>query len=269
MGAGALEWPTKLLKTIRIPDVRSISLKDRDKLAALGSAVWEGESPPNFEEVEVPSSTIRKLDEFVLRLVGASLPVKQLYGDLHRTCCERLSLGRGRHAAAKSQVAQDVKVVAESVAESIRRVLEGKQFPEAFAPAGTSLSTVKLPEKETLTVTAVPFMDRVDVLITDSHGSRLLEGAYPLTCAEVLVRAVLLGRRSFALPVDEDICRELLRKFAPWVRELDEEIAQAQANSALGTKYERDLRAAVLSHLGISEAASAPHVWGEHSSKRS
>lgn len=264
MGAGALEWKTKSLRDAKVIDLRKFSKRDRTKLVKLAESAWSDATPVDFSQDSVPHKSIIALDDYVLKLIGSPITSTELYEDLSTTTKSRVQKPKTRRLITKTQETTDVAEVAMTIAESVRPIIQSRRFPEDFSPTATNNQRVDVPVSQEITLHAEPFMNVARVIIQDESGRQLIDSQFSKHVAELIVRALLFGRRNFSAPLDESVAIEKLKVFLPWVEGINLEIEREVASSALGTRYEEQLKEAVLSKLGINSQAYASEVWGTH-----
>src|SRR5206468_4309998 len=141
LGAGALELPTNILRQIRVPDVRRLSDREAEELIALAKEVWGNERPTDWRANDRPGGGTRILDEWLLARMAVGVGTERLHESIVEACRARLALAQDKQTKTKKAIQHDIESVAETIAASVRPLLEGKQFPEAFSPAGSELTT--------------------------------------------------------------------------------------------------------------------------------
>lgn len=264
MGAGALEWKTKSLREAKIIDLRRFGGQERSKLVALAQAAWNNATPTDFTRDSQPEKPIVTLDKFILNLIGKPITVESLYADLSATVKQRLQKSKSRKLLTKTQEVTDIGEIAATISATIKPTLEARRFPEDFHPISNRNQRIDVPTSQELRLDAEPFMSVAKVSIQDDAGNQFIDTQYPVHVAELIVRTLLFGRRNFSAPLDEDIAIAKLKAFRIWVEELVSEIETNVAASALGTRYEEQLKEAVLKELGIDSSSYAAGIWGSH-----
>ena len=63
LGAGALELPTKVLRNVRVPDIRTIPEEEQNDLIDLARKCWASERPPDWSRDHTPGAHLRMLDQ--------------------------------------------------------------------------------------------------------------------------------------------------------------------------------------------------------------
>lgn len=264
MGAGALEIPTKILRQIRVPDVRRLSKKDKRELIKLGWTVWHNDSPVDWRTSERPGKHLRKLDEWLLARLNGSVEPDRLYRDIVETSRARFRLAQDKQSKEKKAVQHDIEGLAESIAASVRPLLEGRQFPEAFCPPHCSLAHHDFAGQPALTVRMDPFMNKAFVVVRNAQtDSVLLEETLPRDVAHVIVRSLLMGRRQFDVPTEPDAAEATLRAYFAWIPSILNSLEEGCRNSALGTRFEEQVREAAMKRLHLNPNIDKKEVFGE------
>jgi hypothetical protein len=261
MGAGALEMTTKLLREVRIPDVRSLDKKQRKKLVELAEAVWAKENPIDWGEQTRSGKAMQNLDTWLLKVLHPETTIDTIYKDLHQTCRARLDMAKRHREAPKRAISQDVQSVADAIAKSIRPVIDAYRFPESFYPEDSQKVAYQFDAKD-LSIQVSPFLSMSHVTILDNSGIVLLDKDYPKAVSEVLIRALLIGRRNVSIPTEATIASKVLDGFFEWFSEIRSRIDEGWRNSALGTRFEDELRRAVYAQLKIHPNVDSQKLEG-------
>lgn len=266
MGAGALELPTKILRRLRIPDIRKLPSKDAHQLVTLAESVWKDESSTDWRRFEHPPKETVALDEFVLKSMGNPIGIQVLYRGVTEACRARFLLAQDKQTKEKAAVLHDIESVAETIASSVRPLIEGKQFPEAFVPPGCDRITFDLQGAPSLVVRAEPLMSETLVVVEDAKTERtILEKTFPREVADVFVRSLLLGRRHFAAPADINGARIALATFFTWIRSVLARIEEGCRGTAVGTRFEDQIRAKTMELLRIRPEFDHRELLGKFS----
>jgi hypothetical protein len=262
MGAGALELPTTKIQDLRVVDVRDL----RDKVAlaeflSLAEDIWTNTTPFDWRDAR-PTGQLQELDQWLLSRMNTKVTVGRLYDDLARTLNERLVVAEERQVQAKKGIQIDIRTVARGVADSARPVLESIRFPESMVELGTPTSSVDFTGAGRLEIECRPMMGQSTLLIRDSHQSVLFEGEYPRSVAQVIIKALLLGRRNFSFPTDEASAETTLKGFSRWFPKVMEKIQSGCALSAVGSRFEEGVYNAVLEALHLDPSILVPEFYG-------
>lgn len=265
MGAGALELKTGHLRDLRIPDIRLFSEIERQRGVELAEAVWSQERPLDWSGgSHVPGDRMRELDAWVLAHLNPGLSPERLYQDIADTCGIRIDLAKDKDRRVKDIISDDLRTVASGIAASVRHLIDARQFPEAFAREDYHLVTFNFPTNVPLTVEVTPILGQTAILVVDrTSGRELLDASYPRGVAEVITRALLLGRREFRAPEERVDAEFVLAESGPWLNDLIERIRDGSSSSAFGTRFEDRLYAAALNSLGVHAAVAAHELSGQ------
>lgn len=263
MGAGALELATEQIHGLRVVDLRDLKDDARAKkdLIALGEAVWTKTKPVNWEETEKPPQEMQDLDQWLLSRMCSTVTLDRLYADLVRTMEARLTVAEDKGIQIRKHQELDIAAVARSVADSVRPLLESKSFPDAFIPAGAKAQPVDFSRATKLEVECRPMMSEA-TLVVRNGSAVLLEGQYPRSVAQVIVKSLLLGRRVFHYPEEPPVAAAALSEFAGWFPRVLDRIATGCGMSAVGTSYEEHVHNAVLQVLHLDPNISQPEFFG-------
>lgn len=263
MGAGALEIPTTKVQDVRVIDVRGITdPAEKTQLVSLANVVWTRTAPVDWFSADRPPQEVQQLDSWLLSRMGASVTLEKVYIDLVQTLRARLAIARDKVVSVKEGVRVDIMALAQGVADTVRPVLESRSFPESFAEQGTATQRVDFSGAARLEVECHPLMSQAIVLVRDGADHILLEAQYPRSVAQVIVKAMLLGRRNFAFPIDPGAATAVLKGFSPWLAKLLNKIQTGCGLSAVGTRYEEDVHNAVLQTLDIDRNISTQEFYG-------
>jgi len=262
MGAGALELATTKIQELKIIDLRGLKERTaRKDLVALGEAVWEKTTPVDWADTEIPPQEVRDLDKWLLRAMGVRISPDRIYSDLVRTMKARLAVAKDKDVQTKRHLQIDIATVAQSVADSVRPLLESRTFPDSFIEPGAMLQPIDFTRAGKLELESHPMM--VETSLSIRNGSHtLFDNQLRRSVAQVIIKAVLLGRRKFSYPIDDSVASVALKDFATWFPKVLEKIATGCGMSAVGTSYEERLNAAVLGVLGLDPNIIQPEFFG-------
>ncbi len=160
---------------------------------------------------------------------------------------------------------QAIESIAETIAVSVRPILEGKSFPEAFCPQDSPLTPFNFTDSPTLTIDCLPLLSQATLQITDpTEGRAALNRDFERHVAQVLVCALLLGRRDFSAPLEPSLAQCCLQEFRPWIDSIFEKIENGCRYSSLGTRFEEQVRAAILRKLGLHPGLMNKEYFGRY-----
>ena len=262
MGAGALELATTQIRDLRVVDLRD--LKDdaaKKELIRLAEAVWEKTKPVDWDETDRPPQEVQDLDKFLLSAMETRVTLDRLYADLVRTMKVRLTVAQDKDAQMKKHQQIDIGTVARSVAESVRPLLESRSFPDAFVEPGAGMQPLDFSKAGKLEIECHPMMG-MDTLIVRNGSETLFEAQIERSIIQVIIKALLLGRRNFSFPLGEAAAEATLKEFANWFPKVLDKIATGCGMSAVGTSYEERVYFAVLEALHLDPAILEPEFFG-------
>ncbi len=251
MGAGVLEAPTTKIRSYPVLDLLQLKKPERKKLVDLARGVWSNESPVDWSQEKFKvGKHLEALDKWVLQTSGSKVTTAVLYNDLHEACLARVGLAKDKVKKTNKKKTDNIGNVAESISSAIIPKVKSKNFPEDFIDGELDID-FHISRELLKRIQLAPLLDEVELRFTGENGKTLIDTSYPQAQAESIVRAVLWGRSSFQLSTNRKAMQNGLTEFLRWVKDLNVEINQAIADSALGTGYEAQLRVEVLRQLGI------------------
>ena len=256
LGAGALEAPTSRLRSYPVFDLRDLDPQEHTELRQLVNDVWENEEPIDWLDAKAaPSQYLRRLDEWFLRKAEKSMSVDVIYRDLAEVCGVRVSIARDKTRVTRKSQSESIRLVAMGVAESVRRLLELKRFPEDFMEIQDSDAiSLVIAQGSLRQIDIYRLMDMAELRLAGGDGEVIYEASIPWPVAEVIVRACLLGRRGFTVSSNGRVAERALREFHDWFREIDARLKKSIADSSIGTGYEEQLTREVYRLLGLHPA---------------
>jgi hypothetical protein len=264
MGAGALELATTMIHGLRAVDVRIIRDSGaKEDLVLLAENVWTRTEPIDWNVDGLPPQEIQELDKWFLSQMGTKVTLDRLYSDLVATLRSRLTVAEDKDVQTKQGQQIDIRTVARGVAETVRPLLESKGFPEAFIDNGASTQSLNFSSARNLEFECHPMMGQAILLVRNGSTDVLLEGHYPRSVAQVIVKAILMGRRDFSYPAEVASAEAALEEFSKWLPTVLDKIATGCGMSAVGTSYEEDVYQAVLEMLHLDRNVFSPEFYGE------
>jgi hypothetical protein len=228
---------------------------ERTEMLKLARQLWKSCKPVDWDNPALVCSEQRKLDEYLLRLLGEPVAVDKLYIDLAETCQVRLQHASQKRTGVKKRTATDVQAVAAEIAGRVRKKLESKQFPEGFVEGEKETFRVCIVGHNDLSINFDHFLDEVQLEVSDGSGEPVLKGQYPLAIGETIVQALLTGRRDFMVPANDEDAKQLLNGFHKWFQEIEKLISDGIMRSAVGTGYEEQLRSRIYHLLKFQNEA--------------
>ena len=254
LGAGALELPTTKLARLRVPDIRGLSRKERKRLVQLARTVWDEEEPVNWTDSDPQiSEALRELDQFVLDEFGGGVSAQQLYLGIKTSVATRRRVAEAKGKAQKAAKTADVAAVAEGIVKGLKSQTDAARFPEFFVAEDCVTRPLELDPRQPYSVHRQPFLGTVHVRVEDADGQIVYEDSFGQAIGEMLVRALMLGRRKLDFPDEEAIAAATLRKFFVWIRPILDALEEACMNSTLGSRYDSEVLQTAYRQLGWSE----------------
>lgn len=263
MGAGALQLATNQIHELRTVDLRDLKDASAKKdLVALAETVWTKTSPVDWIKTERPPQEVQDLDAWLLSRMGTKVGLDRLYSDLVRTLKVRLTVAEDKDVQIKKGQQVNVATVARSVAETVRPLLESRNFPDAFMDQGSTTQSLDFSRAGRLELECHPMMAQAMLTVRDGRGQVLIEGQYPRSVAQVIIKSLLFGRRRFSYPVDASVAEACLKEFSNWFPSVLDKISTGCGMSAVGTSYEERVYTAVFDALNLDPNISQQEFFG-------
>jgi hypothetical protein len=262
MGAGALELATTQIQELRVVDLRDLKdASEKKDLIKLAEAVWKTK-PVDWEDVDRPPQEVQDLDKWLLSRMKTGVTLDRLYADLVRTMKSRLTLAGDKNVQTKKHEAVNIATVVRSIAESVRPLFDSQSFPDSFVPQGVTMQALDFSRNGKLEIESHPMMME-NILIVRNGTQTLFEQQLERSVAQVIIKALLLGRRKFSYPVNGAAATVTLNQFSNWFPKVLEKITAGCGMSAVGTSYETKVHAAVLDFLHLDRNIMAPEFFGD------
>ena len=152
--------------------------------------------------------------------------------------------------------------MARSIAESVRPLLESRSFPDAFVEQGTEMQPLDFSKSGKLEIESLPMMGEATLVVRNGSDT-LFERQFQRSVAQLIIKALLLGRRKFSFPIDKATAEAALKEFSRWFPKILEKISTGCGMSAVGTSYEERVHAAVLEVLHLDPNILEPEFFGK------
>lgn len=264
LGAGALELTTTMLRELRVPDARKLADgKAKQELVQIARRIWSTTDPFDWGKSGNPPLAVRYLDEWLLGRMGAKISLEKVYSDVKDLVQSRLQLAKDKSEQVHKSEQINVTTVARSIAETVRPLLESIQFPESCMGTDSQRLPITIGNESEITIRCYPLMDQATLIVEGNSGKVMFDAQVPRSVAQVIVKALLIGRRAFVAPTDMRSAEQALGQFGIWFGKIGEKIATGCAASAVGTSYEQQVHQGVLDALGIDRRLSVPDFYGE------
>lgn len=246
LGVGYLTFGTKSLRRLPTVDLHAIKKDEAKAIIAAAKVLWSG---PAMDVSEFGTSDAqRDLDGAFL--IAAGLPesrVSELHDQVAHFAEVRKSLQELKDRALVTSTTVNLSAVATEASEALGQWLAARRFPEDFCV--TTAERLSFGSTE-LGVTTEAILTQCSVEVTCSGGT-LLKQEYEVATAEVLLRALQLGRREFSLPASEDEADRALIALAVLLVDFNARFQVAMAEASVGSKYEDRIRRKALAMLGV------------------
>lgn len=246
LGAGVLTLGVRSLIDLPCPDLgEDIEAAPLTDLAQALDALLKTR-PPSALDVH-PGSAVEQLDTELMKILGLShLAVEGVRSEVARLTASRRLLASERRSFKIASAELDVKEVAENVYEKLRAWHSGRQFPEDFQST-EDLMHITLPNVP-LTVETFVMMGGCDfkVLQADQSHKVLLSASYDDSVAEMILRALQMGRHDFNVVPTHERAIAALDEFENFMEELQLRLDTAIAETGVGARWEGEIRRRVL-----------------------
>jgi hypothetical protein len=264
MGAGVLELATTMTHGLRVVDVRNLKdAKAIEDLVALAERVWTDTKPVDWETTDQPPAEVQDLDKWFLARLETKVTLDRVYADLTTTLRSRLAVAEDKDVQTKKGEKVNINTVASGVAETVRPLLESKNFPESFVDQAADMQTLDFTHAGKLEIECHAMMGQAALVVKDSGTEVLVEGQYPRSVAQVIMKSLLMGRRKFNYPTEVADAEAALKSFSEWFPKILNKIAVGCGLSAVGTGYEKRVHDAVLEQLHLDAHISSPEFYGQ------
>ena len=263
LGAGALELPTTKLSKIMVPDIRKCDSTDIDQIISAANEIWSYEQPYNWKNDSLElAGRYNKLDTIFLHSFGIKIDTEELYSGIRQTINSRLILASEKNKARKNSLATDINSIASAIVNSFDPQINSYRFPESFIPDNVDTVPISFDPNVKLIVSAKPFLTETDIEISSSEGHILFESSVTKSVGEVLVRSLLIGRRTFVIPKREETAQLILDEFWTWLPPIFQSILDECSSSSLGTRFEQEIRLSTLTLLNWSDNLIQKNLYG-------
>jgi hypothetical protein len=250
LGVGYLTFGAHVLQRLPSIDLQALSgdavasARVREAVRALFST-----RPPDASEYR-SNKDVRALDEAFLAFLG--LPASraaELQAQVEHFANVRKRLEVLKEAAPSQASAADIDAVSEEIALDLRKWLAARRYPEDFFASKNELH-LALPAGP-LDVHVDPVLGSCHIRVENSVASVLYEENVPQASAEVILRALQLGRRDVLIPLDDQGAETALTGLDSFLADFDRRFHTAMSATSLGPKYADQVRSTVLKKLNV------------------
>jgi len=194
--------------------------------------------------------------------MGSTVTLARLYKDIVTTLRSRLTLDEDKGVQTYKAEQVNIHTVSSGIAEMVRPLLESVQFPESFIDHSIPIIPFDFGNRPELEIECHPMMDQALLVVKSEAGEILLQGQYPRSIAQTIVKALFIGRRVFSAPNDITAAEAALQQFQNWFSKVSDRIADGCAASAVGTSYEQHVYQAVLAGLHLDPNIMTSEFYG-------
>lgn len=259
LGAGVLTLGTLSLRSLPAIDLTRLSTAHKEEILEAFHALTTT-SPPTASSYYANEAQ-RRLDAAFLEAAGVSATRLEELHDSVRL----LWSGRNKKASRRASIRAvgertNIEAVIDNIAAALDTWLQVRRFPEGY---GTSNEGPLLRFTDhTLEVTMRPFMGPYMVHIESDNGVEYYDQLDPGQ-AEVLLRALQMGRRNVTLPATEADCQKVLKGFDAFLSEFEGILIDKFNEVGLGERHRNRVYGGVLRKLNMPlEALRTPFEGG-------
>lgn len=246
-GAGVLTLSTDSLRSLPVLDLRALS-KSPKKQLIVEAANRLFQTAPVDADGYPDSPLIRELDEALLEASGASSSrAQELERQVAALATGRITKSRLRTTVRTAARAADVERVARVIVDRLYRWLRARRFPEDYFKSESI--DVNLPDGP-LRIETNRMLGTCEVEVSRG-GKVFLSDTFGIGVAELLLRCVQLGRRSFVIPKDESEALNLLKEMDIYLEEFEGQLNSAVAQTGLGYRHEDTVRQIAMAEVNV------------------
>jgi hypothetical protein len=243
LGAGVLTLGTDALRSLPSIDLAAVTASSaRPKVLRASRSLFR--SKPVDAPAYPTTSLLTSLDEAFIETLGLKgLGPTDAANEVVRLADVRYRMASLRKVAKASASSHDVTEVASAVAEGLASWLSARRFPEdSFSDHAALVFTLP----STITVSISTLLDLSHIRIGDPLDNTFYEADVHPTVAEVLLRALQMGRRQFKAPSGGPEASKTLDGLSELLDEFEDEFRERTASMSLGPKYESSVLREVL-----------------------
>lgn len=238
LGAGALTLGAKNLRKLPVLDIVSVVGTHREgQILEAANGLYQ-EIPPEASTL-ASTAAQRTLDEAWLKATNNDPAHAEAMVNEVSSLAERRQRVASRRRRVRRELSQaDIERVAEPLAERLERWLGARQIPEDFFDPESSLQSITFPNTD-LEVQLEMMLGNCDLrVIASNSGQVLLEENTIAPRAELILRCLQLGRRTFRLPTDAGECYLALDQLDAFVDSFEDQIRQTVSAAPIGPRHE-------------------------------
>lgn len=253
LGAGVLTVGAENLRSLPTVDLKAIAAH-ADVAEVLEAADDLHSSTPPEAKEHATRPDLRRLDEALLACLGVDTArAVELEERVQRLYELRTGRATSRVKSGVEASRADINAATSDVVHGMEQWLAARRFPEDFIPDGQPQRHLALPGGP-LVASTETMLDEVSLQVRDESGQVLLSESFEVLIAEVVVRALQLGRRDFHFPTERADAKAALAGFADLLAEYEDRLAELMSQSPLGPRYDSEVRGRVTRVLGVRPA---------------
>lgn len=254
LGGGVLTLGADNLRALPVPDLRLVAERGAGDVVAAFEELAKT-SPPDVGEMALVPQQVA-LDRALLAALGQpESRVEELHRELFLLAQSRLRLSGGRRAHLKKAEGADIARVSAPLIQALEKWLRARRLPEDFIPKNAPTEEFAFPNV-TLQITVSLLLAACTIEVRSASSEQVVySGTMAKERAELLVRCLQLGRRSFALPQESVDCIPTLEALEGFLESFEEEFVAVLATTPIGPRYQEEIHDVVLRALNIPLAA--------------
>lgn len=249
LGAGALTLNVRSITGLPAPDLLKASRRDLTELkqALAGVLSKPTVAAPSFEK----NRDILRLDSALLDVLEISADAKEVGREVSRLATSRKTLASKRKSLRAMAADLDVASVADSLYERLKSWLSGRQFPEDYQDSSHRVQ-FNFPSSA-LSVQTMSIMGHCEISVVQSEGKQnlLYSENVDASYAELILRALQMGRRRFEVSSAPEDCMRALDDLGRFLDDLEERLIADIADMGIGPRWEGEVRRRVLDRAGL------------------
>jgi len=244
LGAGVLTMGANNLRSLPSVDLKGISAHAHSHEALEAARELFRGAPPDAEYYP-DHAELRRLDEALLKCIDLDPSRAQ---ELEMRVAElqdlRVQRAQARVKTRKETSSGDIETAAHNIIEVLQRWLGARRFPEDWIPEGSSQAQVLVPQGSAL-VSVDVMLNQATLTVESNQGAVLLQRTWDIMVGEVVLKALLMGRRQFSVPENHEVAETVMGGFRALLEEYESLLEELLAQSPLGPRYDSEVRGRV------------------------
>lgn len=248
LGGGVLSLGTRALRALPCGDLSKLQEPDhKDKVLAAARALHSADPPSASSYPMHPA--LRTLDEAVLATLGLeSARAEELEQEVATLAASRRAIRELRTKTVAETADVNVATVAQGVASRVRTWLEPRGWPDSGSRAPGQV--LNFPAGK-LTVVVSTILGQCFLSVADGHDRVVMSEEFAEPIAELIVRALMLGRRAISAPLTDEEAIRKLDELEEIVRGLEAELDSAMEATGVGFRFEGEVKRRALDAVSV------------------